>query len=67
MSYSPEDFFYDTPPRIMGSETEYNVDYLSKKCNFMPFFAEDEYFRESSRDDGNELWLENGARFYLDS
>lgn len=63
--YTSEDFLEDTPPRIMGSETEYNVRHLDDKIDFQPYVAQ-QFYRTRSGDDGKNLWLENGARLYLD-
>lgn len=65
MAYTPKDFQESTPPRIMGSESEYNVQIMTDECDLTPFF--DKYYREDGRDDGAELWLPNGSRLYIDS
>ena len=67
MTYSRSDFEHGAPPRIMGSETEYTTDaipYDKQLDRFLPGSVR--YFHERSRDDGLELWLENGARLYMD-
>lgn len=65
MTYTPKDFQNNTPPRIMGSETEYNVQIMTDECDLTQFV--DKYYREEGRDDGAELWLPNGSRLYIDS
>lgn len=67
MQYSPHDFQEGFPPRVMGSETEYNVQHMPDEMNISEFLDDETYFREDGRDDGKELWLQNGARLYIDS
>lgn len=67
MIYSKAQFEHEAPPRIMGSETEYTTDAIpfDRQLNrFLP--SSSAFYREDTRDDGVELWLENGARLYLD-
>ena len=66
MTYSARDFEHDTPPRIMGSETEYNIPNMTLEMDFRPHVSS-AYYREDGRDIGDELWLENGARLYFET
>ncbi len=64
-TYTPEDFQYGTPARIFGSETEYNIQHMTDDCSLIPYI--DRYYIEDEIIDGTDLWLENGARLYIDS
>lgn len=66
MLYRSRDFQESIPPRIMGSETEYNVQNMTDEMNLMPYLDDDTYYRETGRDDGTDVWLQNGARLYVD-
>lgn len=57
--YTKEDFIYDTPPRIMGSETEYTTQsYYSPE---IPISDAPILLHSSTG-----MWLANGARLYRD-
>jgi proteasome accessory factor A len=67
MTYTAEEFRNGAPPRIMGSETEYTTDAVPFDRGLQRYIDGIETYRCESRDDGADLWLENGARLYLDS
>ncbi len=68
MAYSREDFRQSTPPRIMAGETEYTMNVPSGDFRIRPNLKVVNGYNELSRsEDGNEVWLENGARFYVDA
>lgn len=68
MTYTAEDFLHDTPPRIMGSETEYTTDCLPWDNNLELVLPSDiQAYREADQDDGMDLWLNNGSRLYIDA
>lgn len=64
MTYTPDDFRYDTPPRIMGSETEYTTDCVPSNWDLTPFISAEV---ESGFNGGHsDNWLGNGSRVYLE-
>lgn len=66
MRYNGEDFRRDTPPRIMGSETEYTSRHVSQGQSLAQHIAPISYYHEINQKDGRYLWLENGAYLYVD-
>lgn len=63
-TYMPKDFKHDTPPRVFGSETEYNIQRMTDECDLRPYV--DEHYRREADDHGKDIWLSNGSRLYLE-
>lgn len=63
---SLEDFYHSTPPRIMGSETEYTTQgRISKSITSL---TPKKYFQPRGQPvQESGLWLNNGGRLYVDA
>ena len=68
MKYTKEDFIYGTPPRIMGSETEYTTSTVvpSESTQIIKHIDGSKALVSSSPDNEDSVWLKNGAHIYVD-
>ena len=68
MSYTTDDFIHNTPPRIMGSETEYTMqqECITRNTKVLDSLNPAKFLCKFSPDSENSIWLKNGARLYVD-
>lgn len=68
MQYAPSEFNHDTPPRIMGSETEYTSGGLDRHEGTAKeqFCAAAVRSLKGTRDRYYDTWLPNGGKLYLE-
>jgi len=63
-----KDFYHDTPPRIMGSETEYTTqeENHGHGINILNHIDNSKFLSTFSPENDASIWLTNGARLYID-
>jgi hypothetical protein len=69
MKYNAGNFVHGTPPRIMGSETEYTTGTKSESesASFFANIDPSKILTPSSPENNKSLWLKNGAHIYQDA
>ncbi len=66
-SPTPEEFHHATPPRIMGSETEYTTQNIfTQDGKSLDHIEQSKFLSRLSPDNESSIWLRNGARLYID-
>lgn len=65
MKYSSADFEHDTPPRIVGRETEYTT--AAAACDLFRYIGDVPELADTvSVAGGRKLWTPDGSKYYSD-